>query len=199
LAEVRNNPARPVEPRPPARQPGQHHTPALRSGTVQRLSRRPEPAIRPRESSGLGAALLPWPPIPDRQRPVTGSRTRQTRRQLGARTAARLRPPPAARGPAPESSSSTPSDRVASRTPAARGPGPPAGSRHAPAHGPRPPSAAAAAAHPDAGRSSRTSPTRISLVTIMLPIPHQHAAFQEATGYFPATLCGIGPGGLIHA
>ena len=29
--------------------------------------------------------------------------------------------------------------------------------------------------------------TRISLVASMLPIPHQHAAFQEATGYFPAS------------
>ena len=39
----------------------------------------------------------------------------------GSRTAARLRPPPAAaRGPAPESSSSAPSDTVACRTPAAR-------------------------------------------------------------------------------
>ena len=42
--------------------------------------------------------------------------------------------------------------------------------------------------------------TRVSLVTTMLPVPYQHAAFQEATGYFPASpLSGIGPGGLIYA
>ena len=33
----------------PARQPGHRHTQTLKSGTVQRLSRRPGPAIRPRE------------------------------------------------------------------------------------------------------------------------------------------------------
>jgi hypothetical protein len=82
----------------------------------------------------------------------------QRRRSPGSSSAARLRPPPGLRarpsGPAPESSSSTPSDTVASRTPAARA----TESRHVPARGPRPPSAADAAAHPDAGRSPRTSP-----------------------------------------
>ena len=43
----------------PARQPGHRHTQTLKSPTVQQPSRRPTPAIRPRESSGL--SLAAWP------------------------------------------------------------------------------------------------------------------------------------------
>jgi hypothetical protein len=42
-------------PRHPVRQPGHRHTQIVKSGTVQRSSRCPGPAIRPRESSGLGS------------------------------------------------------------------------------------------------------------------------------------------------
>jgi hypothetical protein len=37
------------------------------------------------------------------------------------------------------------------------------------------------------GKIAPNFAARFSLVTTMLPIPHQHAAFQEATGYFPAS------------
>ena len=57
-----------------------------------------------------------------------------------------------------------------------RRPGPPAGSRRAPAPGPRRPSAAAAAAHPGAGRSPRTSPPEPALLPRCRPyhisMPH---------------------------
>ena len=42
-------PRGPWNPRPPARQPGHRHTPTVKSRTVQRLRRRPGPALRPRE------------------------------------------------------------------------------------------------------------------------------------------------------
>ena len=86
--------------------------------------------------------------------------------------------------PATRSGSSTPSDTVASRTPAAQ------------ATSQIPPCPSARASIPISSRRCRSSgcgkivpnfATRISLVTTMLPIPHQHAAFQEATGYVPAS------------
>ena len=47
-------------PRPPARQPGHRHTPIIKSRTVQRLSRRPGPVLRPHESSGLAKVSNCW-------------------------------------------------------------------------------------------------------------------------------------------
>ena len=63
-------------------------------------------------------------------------------------------------GPGPAAPRPSPAHRPPATPwpPGPRRPGPPHGSRHAPAHGPQHPSAAAAAAHPDAGRSPRTSP-----------------------------------------
>ena len=48
-ATPKEQPWGPWNPRPPARQPGHCHTPTLKSGTVQRLNRRPGPALHPRE------------------------------------------------------------------------------------------------------------------------------------------------------
>src|SRR5260370_29925562 len=109
-------------------------------------------------------------------------------RSPGSRSAARLRPPPSRRArpssSAPESSSSTPSDTVASRTPAAR-----ATSRI-------PPCPSARASAPISSRRCRSSrcgkitsnfAASISSVTSITPIAHQRAGFQEATAYFPAS------------
>src|SRR6266567_64674 len=81
------------------------------------------------------------------------------------------RPGPAApRRPPPHQRPGTPWPR------GLRPPGPPAGSRRVPAPGPRRPSAAAAAAHPDAGRSPRTSPPGPALLPVYRPyhssMPH---------------------------
>jgi hypothetical protein len=45
-----------VEPRPPGRQPGYRHTPALKSGSRTRPRDQPAPAINPDERSGLAFA-----------------------------------------------------------------------------------------------------------------------------------------------
>ena len=106
----------------------------------------------------------------------------------GSISAARLRPPPGRRtrpsGSAPESSSLTPRDTVASRTPAAR-----ATSRI-------PPCPSARASAPISSRRCRSSrcgkiaanfAARTRTASSLPPIPHQHAASQEATGYFSAS------------
>src|ERR1700733_8608625 len=106
----------------------------------------------------------------------------------GSRSAARLRPPPGRRtrpsGAAPESSSSTPSDTVASRTPAAR-----ATSRIPP----WPSERASAPISSRRCRSSRCGKIAWNFaattwrVSSIVPIPHQCARSREATGYFSAS------------
>jgi hypothetical protein len=109
-------------------------------------------------------------------------------RSPGSASAARLRPPPGLRAPpsgsAPESSSLTPSDTVASRTPAAR-----ATSRI-------PPCRSVRASAPISSRRCRSSrcgkidpnlAASACLTSSLPPIPHQHAAFQKATGHFVAS------------
>src|SRR6266699_2949530 len=103
----------------------------------------------------------------------------------GSVSARRLRPPPARRarpsGSAPDSSSATPSDTVASRTSAARATSliPPWPSARASA-----PSSSRRCRSSRCGKSDPNFAASISRVTVTSPIPQQPARNQEATDYF---------------
>jgi hypothetical protein len=106
-------------------------------------------------------------------------------RSPGSRSAACLRPSPAG-VPGPAAQRRSPAHRPAA-TPSVRGPqrpGPLAGSRHDPAHGPRPPISSRLCRSPRCGKIDPDFAARTRPASSLLPIPHQHAAYQEATSYF---------------
>ena len=132
-----------------------------------------------------GAGRSPGSRSAARLRPPPG---RRARRRAAAPAAGPPRPPPGRRarlsGSPPTSSSSTPADTVASRTPAAA-----ATSRIPPC----PSARASAAISSRRCRSSRCGEivsnfaASSSRVTANPPIPEDHAASSESTGYFPAS------------